>query len=180
MLLHFCVRFFFLPKQRPHPRDPGLRTQDPASRILPTILDFSLICMRAALRSALIVRRGHLGIKECQSTELSNHPEWRSQPRSTASDPVPASQRTITILFSVSVSVLSLSKIVLCTSCCRLVGSCLVLCLLPHSYSHYRVGKRLFIKKSSLIVWKEIMLILHFTRRASATCRVGGYIGVGN
>lgn len=135
----------------------------------------SLICMRSVLRSALIARRGHLGIKKkrrrkCQSTEHCRTTQNTVGIANRTEPPHPASQRTITILFSVSVSVWvsvwvavsqSLSKIVLCPSCWKVWF--LIMCYSPHTQPS-TIVKRLFIKKSSLIVWKEMLLILHFTR----------------
>lgn len=46
------------------PRYPSI-----GSPSLSILASSALICMRAVLRSALIARRGHLGIKKCQSPE---------------------------------------------------------------------------------------------------------------
>lgn len=91
----------------------------------------TLICMRAVLRSALIARRGHLGIKKCQSPEqYQATTQFPVQPiRSNLS--LSYSQRTITISFPVW----SQSKIVLCTSC--LVGWQLPVESGPAAYVYY-------------------------------------------
>lgn len=150
-----------------------------SSPSLSILASSALICMRAVLRSALIARRGHLGIKKCQSPELYRATQIPFQPiRSNLSLSFSSSfsQRTITISFSVW----SQSKIVLCTSC--LVGWQLPVgsVYYPPSESRRKGGETgLFIKKSSLIVWKEIMLISQFTRRqlrhADENENVGGW-----
>lgn len=120
MFAYFCVCFLRLfSKQQPSP-SPMSATPRYTSIVSPSLsilASSTLICMRAVLRSALIARRGHLGIKKCQSPEQyrATHPvPSPTHPRSNLS--LSYSQRTITISFSVW----SQSKIVLCTSC--LVG----------------------------------------------------------
>lgn len=103
-----------------------------SSQSLSILASSALICMRAVLRSALIARRGHLGIKKCQSPEqyraTTQIPFQPIRSNLSLSRSSSFSQRTITISFSVW----SQSKIVLCTSC--LVGWQLPVgpCLLPH------------------------------------------------
>lgn len=120
MFAYFCVCFLRLfSKQQPSPSQMSATPRYPsiASPSLSILASSTLICMRAVLRSALIARRGHLGIKKCQSPEQyqATHPvPSPTHPRSNLS--LSYSQRTITISFAVW----SQSKIVLCTSC--LVG----------------------------------------------------------
>jgi len=106
MFAHFCVHFFFFSFQNNAPSSPG-----PPFSLL-GILAFSLICMRAVLRSALIVRRGHLGIKKCQSTELSNHPKVKIPSQRHSFSTVPSSsQSTNHYYFILRLSLESVKKL---------------------------------------------------------------------
>lgn len=120
MSAHFCVYFPYSTFHRNEKKKRKKINKNGSSRSTLRICCSacsSLICMRSALRSALIARRGHLGIKKKKKMKkmpkywaLSNHPNTVGIANRTATPP---SQSTNHYYFILS---LSLSR---CLSLCQ-------------------------------------------------------------
>lgn len=160
--------FFVTPPTSCLPRHQALHfiSPIPPPRIGPYQVFFfgglELICMRAALRSALIATGGHLGIKKCQTTGHSPFSNPRPAQYHPPELPLPLPQpiywhQSTKHYYYDPPAPLS-------------VKNCIMHKLFwfhsarsKHAYgTPISTEEQLFIKKSSLIVWKEIMLILHF------------------
>lgn len=151
MSAHFCVRLL-----------PPIPLQN---KLLSPIIWLvrSFVCVQRC--AAHLLRDGdtwvlkNAKVLSCRTTTQPT--QWGYQPiyrASTVNEP-------FTILFSVSVKNCIMHKLLSVVGC-RWVGWWVGWFLLMFTTPTPKTsaGKRLFIKKSSLIVWKEIMLILHFTR----------------
>lgn len=104
------------PSMSATPRYPSI-----ASPSLSILASSTLICMRAVLRSALIARRGHLGIKKCQSPEqYQATTQFPVQPN--PQQPQPQLQSTNHYYFIPSLE--SVKNCIMHKLSCRLAASC--------------------------------------------------------